>query len=125
MKSNFYFEKESTHLCMTVSGEYDFPDFVDYLKIIYAKCEEEGNFRMLLNILGVEGIDVPTLERYFLGIEAAEQLKYKVKLAVVWHAEFTNYLTETVATNRGAYIKVFGSTEPALAWLTNGQSEQQ
>jgi hypothetical protein len=124
MKSNFYFEKESTHLIITVSGEYDFPDFVDYLKIIYAKCEEERNFRMLFNILGVEGIDVPTLERYFLGVEAAEKLKYKVKLAVVWHAEFTTYVAENVAVNRGAYIKVFGSVAPALFWLKNGQSDQ-
>lgn len=124
MKSNFYFEKESTHLCMTVSGEYDFPDFVDYLKIIYAKCEEEGNFRMLLNILGVEGIDVPALERYFLGVEAADQLKYKIKLAVVWHAEFTTHLAETVAINSGSHVKVFGSNEPAIAWLVNGHSER-
>ncbi len=122
MKSNFRFEKESTHLIMTVSGEYDFPDFVDYLKIICAKCEEEGNYSMLLNILGVEGIDVPTLERYFLGIEAAEQLKYKIKLAVVWHAEFTTHLAEAVAINSGSYVKVFGSTEPALAWLITSQS---
>lgn len=122
MKSNYFFEKKTDHLCMTVSGKYDFEDFKIYLKVIYAKCEEEGNFKMLLNILGVEGVDVPTLERYFLGVDAAEQLKYKVKLAVAWHKEYTTYLAETVAVNRGGNIKVFGSTEPAIEWLINGHA---
>ena len=78
---------------------------------------------MLLDILGVEGIEVPTLERYFLGVEAAEQLRYKVKLAVVWHSEFINYIAETVAVNRGGNVKAFSRIEPALEWLTNARAE--
>lgn len=117
MKSNYFFEQENDLLKMTVSGEYDYDDFVIYLKIIYAKCESEGNYKMILDALAVEGIDIPTIERYYLGVEAAEQLCYKVKLAVVWHKEYLNYLGETVAVNRGANVSVFGNTESAVKWL--------
>ena len=108
---------------MNVSGEYDFDDFVTYFKIIYAKCETEGIYNMLFNALEVEGIDVPTIERYFLGVESAEQLHYKVKLAVVWHQEYVNYLGERIAVDRGASVSVFGSVEPALKWLLYDNKE--
>jgi hypothetical protein len=117
MKSHYIFTKENDHLKMTLSGEYDFEDFVIYLKIIYAKCENEGNYKMLLDALGVERIDIPTIERYYMGIEAAEQLNYKVKLAVVWHKEYVTYLGETVAVNRGANVGVFSSNDSAVKWL--------
>jgi len=123
MKSHFYFEKEDNHIHMVVSGEYDFDDFKTYIKIIYAKCETEGVFKMLFDALTVKGIDVPTLERYFLGVEVAEQLNSKIKLAVVWHREYTNNLAQIVAVNRGGNISVFGSDEPALNWLLNDISE--
>jgi len=122
MKSNYFFVKENNHIVMTVSGEYDFDDFKTYLKIIYAKCEQEKIFKMLLNALDVEGIDIPTLERYFLGVEVAEQLTYKIKLAVVWHSEYINYLGETVAVNRGGNVGVFGKADQAMAWLVTGTS---
>jgi hypothetical protein len=120
MKSHYLFEKENNHLYIKVTGEYDFNDFKTYLKIIYAKCEQEDIFNMIMNALNVEGIDIPTLERYYLGVEAAQELKYKVKLAVVWHKEYTNYLAETVAVNRGGRIKIFDNVESATEWIQNG-----
>ena len=117
MKSHYIFTNENDHLKMILSGDYDFEDFVIYLKIIYAKCENEGNYKMLLDALGVEGIDIPTIERYYMGIEAAEQLNNKVKLAVVWHKEYVTYLGETVAVNRGANVGVFSSNDSAVKWL--------
>jgi len=123
MKSHYYFEKENNNIRMIVSGEYDFDDFKTYLKIIYAKCENEKIFRIVLDALGVEGIDVPTLERYLLGVEVAEQLTGKIKLAVVWHLEYTNYLGQAVALNKGGNICVFGSTEKALEWLLHDINE--
>ena len=123
MKSHFFFEKESNHIKMVVSGEYDFDDFKTYLKIIYAKCENEGIFKIVLDALGVEGIDVPTLERYFLGVEVADQLTGKIKLAVVWHVEYTNYLAQEIAVNRGGNISVFANIKTALDWLLLDSTE--
>jgi len=104
---------------MYVSGDYDFHDFVTYLKIIYAKCENERIFKMIFNALNVKGIDIPAIERYYLGIETAEQLNYKVKLAVIWHKEYTTHFAETVAINRGGIVSVFESMQTALNWLLN------
>lgn len=117
MKSHYFFETEDNYIRMTVSGECDFEDLKVYLKIIYAKCENEGIFKIVLNCLDIEGIDIPTLERYLLGVEVAEQVTSKIKLAVIWHKEYTNYLGQEVAINEGGNISVFGSTEPALKWL--------
>jgi hypothetical protein len=118
MKSNFIFEKENNYIRMVVSGEYDFDDFKTYLKIIHAKCENEGIYKIVLDALGVEGIDIPTLERYFIGVEVANQLTGKIKLAVVWHKEYTNYLAREIAVTRGGNVSVFGSIESAIDWLS-------
>jgi D-ribose pyranose/furanose isomerase RbsD len=109
---------------MVVSGEYDFEDFKTYIKIIHAKCETEGIFKILMDILAVKGIDVSTLERYFLGVEVAERLSNRIKLAVVWHQEYTNYITQIVAVNRGGNISVFANTDAALNWLSNDAKEE-
>jgi hypothetical protein len=124
MKSNYFFTKEDNYISMKVSGEYDFADFKTYLKIIYAKCELEDIYKVMFDSLDVIGIDIPTLERYFLGVEAAEQLRYKVKLAIVWHKEYTTYLGETAAVNRGGNVKVFSNAESALEWLLNGLTQE-
>jgi len=123
MKSHYCFEKENNYIRMVVSGEYDFDDFKTYLKIIFAKCKNEEIFKVVFDVLGVEGIDVPTLERYLLGVEAADQLTGKIKLAVVWHPEYTNYLGQAVAVNRGGNISVLGSIDKALEWLLHDIKE--
>jgi hypothetical protein len=88
MKSTHVIERKVEYLYMTVSGKYSLQDFKFYVKIIRDKCEKEQIFKLLLNALDIEGIDIPTIERYFMGIEVAEQLKFKIKLAIVWHNEF-------------------------------------
>jgi hypothetical protein len=108
---------------MVVSGEYDFDDFKTYLKIIYAKCENEGVYKIVLDALEVEGIDIPTLERYFLGVEVTEQLHNKIKLAVVWHKEYITYLAQAVAVSEGGQICVFGNKVKALEWLLSEINE--
>jgi hypothetical protein len=125
MKSNYFFENKEGYLNITLSGDYDFDDFKTYVKIIYAKCELEGIFKMNMNCMDIEGIDVPTIERYFLGVEAAEQLNYKVKLSLVWHKEYLNHFGETVANNRGAQVGVFGNTESAIKWLLYNIREEE
>jgi len=123
MKSTHVIERKAEHLYMTVSGEYNLQDFKTYVKIIRDKCEEEQIFKILMNALDVEGIDIPTIERYFMGIEVAEQLKFKIKLAIVWHNEFINHFGETVAINRGGNIGVFGNFEASMKWLLHGIRE--
>ena len=108
---------------MTISGEYDFLEFKSYLKIIHAKCLEEEVSKILFDARDVLSIDIKTMERYFLGTEAAEILQYKIKIAVVWENEYTNYFFETVAINRGANVKIFGNIEPATNWLLAKNNE--
>lgn len=107
---------------MILAGEYDLDDFKTYLRIIYSKCESEGIYKLFMNCLDIKGIDIPTLERYLLGIETAELLGYKVKLAFVWHSEYVNHFGETVANNRGARVGVFVTIDAALNWLLNDVS---
>jgi hypothetical protein len=123
MNSSHTFERTNDYLYMTVTGTYRLQDFKSYVKIIRDKCEEEQTFKILMDALDVAGIDIPTIERYYMGIEVAEQLKYKIKLAIVWHKEFINHFGETVAVNRGGNIGVFSNMEAAMKWLLYGIKE--
>jgi hypothetical protein len=123
MKSTHVIKRVADHLYMTVSGEYDLQDFKSYVKIIRDTCEEEQIFKTIMNTLDIKGIDVPTIERYFMGVEVAEQLSFRIKLAIVWHKEYTNYIGEIVALNRGGNVGVFANDEAAMKWLIHGIRE--
>jgi len=123
MKSTYVIKRVADHLYMTVSGEYDLQDFKSYVRIIRDTCEQEQIFKTIMNTLDIKGIDVPTIERYFMGVEVAEQLSFRIKLAIVWHKEYTNYIGEIVAINRGGNVGVFANDEAAMKWLIHGIRE--
>jgi len=123
MKSTHVIKRAADHLYMTVSGEYDLQDFKSYVRIIRDTCEQEQIFKTIMNTLDIKGIDVPTIERYFMGVEVAEQLSFRIKLAIVWHKEYTNYIGEIVAINRGGNVGVFANDEAAMKWLIHGIRE--
>jgi len=117
MNSDYAIEIKDDYVCMTVSGKYNFQDFKSYTSIVHEKCEQEKIFKVLFDATNVAGINVPALEKYFLGVEVAQVLQYKIKLAVVWHKDFINRFFENVAVNRGGNVCVSDSTQKSLDWL--------
>jgi hypothetical protein len=120
MKSNYSFELKGNYLYLIISGDYDATDFLSYPKIIREECEEKKIFYVLLNGLLVNGTNISTMERFFLGEEIARVLRSDIKLAVVWPKEHIDKFAETVAINRGGNIFVVDDMEKAKEWLLAG-----
>lgn len=117
MKSELIIERKANFLYYTLSGEYDKNDFLLYPKMVADACEEEQIYNVLINALKINGTNLPTMDRYFLGETVALLLGPKIKLAVVWPGEHINKFAETVAVNRGTQILVVGDIKTAKEWL--------
>ncbi len=117
MKSELIIEKKANFLYYTLSGEYDKNDFMLYPKMVADDCEKEQIYNVLINALKVNGTNLPTMDRYFLGETIAKLLGPKIKLAVVWPGQHINKFTENVAVNRGTQILVVSEVETAKIWL--------
>ena len=104
---------------MIITGEYNSSDFHSYPKTILAECEKERMSKVLVNALEVKGTNISTMDRFFLGEEISKTFGPKIKIAVAWPAQDINKFAETVALNRGAYIRVMGDINSAEKWLTS------
>ena len=117
METDFVVEKRYQYLYLVVKGRYNRVGVRPYAQMIVQACEKSGLYKILVNALEVEGTDLPTMERYFIGELVAEELPSKIKIAVTWPAPHINNFAETVAINRGGFIRVFGDIESAEKWL--------
>ena len=117
MKSELVIVKKEKFLYYTLSGEYDKNDFMLYPKMVADDCEKENIYNVLINGLKVNGTNVPTMDRFFLGETIANLLGSKIKLAIVWPGEHINKFTENVAVNRGTQLLIVGDFETAKEWL--------
>ena len=102
---------------MTISGSYDYWDFIQYPKIILRKCQSEDVYKVLVDLVPITYTEIPTIEIFFLGETVAEILRDRVKLALVWVGDSRDELLELVAVNRAANVRIFDSTKMAELWL--------
>ena len=117
MKSVHSMEKKMEYLYFTISGEYDRADFTSYAALIMKECGNQNVHKVLINALQVSGTDLSIMERYIVGEVVAQLFPSSIKLAVVWPEEDINKFAETVAVNRGVFIRVFPDVAAAEHWL--------
>lgn len=117
MKSVYSFIRKPEFLAMSISGIYDYWDFIKYPKIIYKKCVSEQIFKVLVDVVPVTYAEIPTIELFFLGETLAEILRDRVKMALIWDGQQQENFLEIVATNRAANLRVFEKVKPAEYWL--------
>ncbi len=117
MKSVYSFIRKPDFLAMSISGTYDYWDFIKYPKIINKKCVSEQVYKVLVDVVPVTYTEIPTIELFFLGETLAEIFRDRVKMALVWDGQQQDNLLEIVATNRAANLKVFKKVRPAEYWL--------
>ncbi len=109
---------------MTISGQYDYWDFIQYPKVILRKCKSENIFKVLVDCIPVKYTEIPTIEMFFLGESLAEVLRDRVKLACVWNTNEQEAFLEQVATNRAANFRMFHSIKIAELWLLHDKEEE-
>jgi hypothetical protein len=119
MKSRISFENKEDYLYANISGDYNQIEFAYYPKLIRDKCEKENVYKVLLSILDLKGTDISVRTRFFLGVDIANALRYKIRIAAVATEKDITKFAATVARNRGADICVFGDIETAKKWLLN------
>ena len=91
-------------------------DLVNLSKEALDISKSEGIKKLFLNVSQMPG-KVKPMDRYEIGVKAAFLFRYKLKIAVLYKPEEINGFAETVASNRGMNVKIFGKREEALAWL--------
>tara|TARA_R110002051_G_scaffold209392_3_gene275234 strand:- start:4065 stop:4412 length:348 start_codon:yes stop_codon:yes gene_type:complete len=109
---------------MKIKGSYSFQDFVQMPKIILLECQSHGIYKILIRGEDLKNTDAPTIDRFFIGEKIAEVLRSKVKLAVVWPPIHMNKLTENVAVNRAAYMRMFVEPTEAKKWLLDKDAKE-
>ncbi|MEO6548210.1 MAG: hypothetical protein ABIN94_09430 [Ferruginibacter sp.] len=119
MQSNYLFENKRDYLYLTIDGIYNKEEFISYPKIISDECVKENISKVLINALNVKGTDVSILDRFSLGVQIAEVLSSKIKIAVIWPEKDINKFAENVASNRGGFIFVCGNVTEGENWLLN------
>ena len=109
-------ERKKGYLYVEYSKLYNMDDLVNLSKEALDISKSEGIKKLFLNVSQMPG-KVKPMDRYEIGVKAAFLFRYKLKIAVLYKPEEINGFAETVASNRGMNVKIFGKREEALTWL--------
>lgn len=124
LKCKYDFEIKADHIVMKFTGSYIFQDFIQIPEIILHECKTRGIYKMLIRGEELKDTDASTIDRFFIGEKIAEILRSKVKLAVVWPPDHMDRLTESVAVNRAAYMRMFLEYNVAKKWLLDKDARE-
>jgi hypothetical protein len=104
-----------------LSGEYSFRGAIDRVKEAIRSCREQRVRKLLVDVLGVRGVDAPTMiERIWMVEEIAEAVGGgALAIALVGHPELIDpqKFGALIAQNRGLELDVFQTTDEAGRWL--------
>src|SRR5689334_21037587 len=92
------FREEGDILHCAVSGPYSLAGFLRLADRVLEQRRARGLPRVLVDITAVSG-EIPSLDRYRLGIYVAERAERAQRLAVVARREIINWMFENVARN--------------------------
>lgn len=119
MVSDFSIAIKKKYLVMTITGLYEYWDFINYPEHILDACNNHRISKVLVDVRPVKADDISMIELYFIGEKIAQVLHTKVKLAIVWKEEALSEFLVDVASNRSAFLRVFDAPKRAEFWLLN------
>lgn len=105
------------YLLATVSGEYDFEELKGSFFRVKEECFKLEIFKVFIDLTKMHNIFPNSGDRYFLGEEGSRVFGFKIKLAVLANPCDITHYGETVAINRGVFVKVSSEREALLEWL--------
>jgi hypothetical protein len=115
LKIQITFEIFDEYLKIHISGENPYAEIEEIIATIKRLADENNRAKVLVDTMKISGLS--EMEKYFAGEQGAKVLGHKIKTAVVSQPEKINKFMETVAVNRGARLRVFGTEPEALNWL--------
>ena len=107
--------ESSNYLSVSCLGRYDFEALKGAIDLI---SEHSLNLNCPTALIDYSVIDgkLSNADKYNIGEYIARKLSSRTKLAVVDKPENINKFGETVAVNRGAFVRVFSNKEDAVKW---------
>lgn len=119
MKMTFACEPDDAFLRVTLEGDYPTDNLPKVVaEIREAQLQYQAN-KILINALAVEAPQ-SEFQRYAVGELLSSTFGSQVKIVIVYPAEITTKFTETVAVNRGTFLRIMPSEAEAIDWLLNG-----
>lgn len=109
-------EHHEGYLVATCGETFNLQVMLEVINQIAEACKQKDYRKVLIDLRNVKG-EIGTMDRYDLGTEVAKLIRSSIKIAVVYRPEEIDSFGENVGVNRGAKLKVFSETEPALKWL--------
>ena len=110
------FTEHADHLLCEISGRYSRSDSFRIVDELLSECRARKQTCALVDLRQVRD-DIPTIDRYALGVYCAEKLGNVIRLAVVCRAECINWFFESVALNRGLATRVSDDVLGSQRWL--------
>jgi len=125
MKFTSKFDSTNNIYIIHVTGTYRRPVNSDELKEFAIRCFNEHGYRLFLIDLTDAEVAGGTMETFYAASpknEPAQPLR-ALKAAFVRN-ELTkdDHFFETVAVNRGYYLRAFDSCDKAIGWLKHGNT---
>jgi hypothetical protein len=112
-------ELQGRLLLVTASGTLAFDVALRLLKQVCDTAMEKGVNKILVNALALDG-ELPTIERYRLGVEVTAYLEERhmsPRLAFVGKPPTMDGFGVRVGQNRGQTVEMFSTQQEALSWL--------
>ena len=119
MVSSFYILKKQEYLVMTIQGNYDYGEFLEFPQQILHECKDHNCKKVMVDLSAVIADEIAQIELFVLGEKIAKVLGNSVMLALVWKRESLSDFLMDVATNRSVRLKVFATQQRAEYWLLN------
>lgn len=122
MNTELWAELKPEYLYLHCRGSFEIKDALKIIDNAFAIAEIEGLDAVLVDVMNLGGPTPTTLERYDLGVYAADQQASRckcIRIAVVGEEPMIDpyRFGETVARNHGAVAGVFTDYAAAMAWL--------
>ena len=119
MKITFACESDKALLRVTLEGDYPTDNVAQLVAQIREQQLSHNCNKILIHALAVEKPQ-SEFDRYTSGEALSSTFGNQVRIAIVYPAEITTKFTETVAVNRGAFLRIMPTEEDAINWLLNG-----
>ena len=111
------FEESPSHLTAHLSGSYSLAGMLRAIDVMAGECRKRNVKRLAVDV-SISG-DAPAVDRYQYASHAASALRQLEKCAAyAGPGQRVEPFTEVVAQNRGLSLRVFGTRQEALTWLT-------
>jgi len=109
-------ENRGDHLFVEYDGLIGPAELMGLMEEVARVCSDKNCKKILADLRNAEG-PLNILDRFNLGVVAADMFRGVNQIAIVFRKDETNLFAETVAVNRGLPSKITHDMDEATRWL--------